>query len=326
MPPSKEGKSPRLVAVHACLRRLLRGADFEVAPAASGVSTPVYRVVTRGTVLYLRLAEGAGADLGPELYVHRLLLARGCRVPEVLVYEPWAAEVGRSVALLREIRGRPLGFDPELPPAALERVLRDAGEQLAVVNATEVEGFGWMRRDLGPERLVAAHRTLREWLRSRDEEDVERCLASLRDAGGLDIPATTPEPVERLARDPSVAAALAHGDFDLTHIFHAGGRYSGLIDFGEIRGAEPWYDLAVFFRLSQSPRSPIRERCYTWLRAGWTGGEGEDPSLSQRIRLTAWLVAVRFAGRQLDRFGPSGRDFPWVRDAISFVREAWPES
>jgi len=40
-------------------------------------------------------------------------------------------------------------------------------------------------------------------------------------------------------------ADLAHGDFDCTHIFEANGSYTGLIDFGEIRGTEP-FDLGHF--------------------------------------------------------------------------------
>lgn len=39
---------------------------------------------------------------------------------------------------------------------------------------------------------------------------------------------------------------LAHGDFDTTHIYQDNGRYTGIIDFGEIRGADRWYDLGYF--------------------------------------------------------------------------------
>ncbi len=38
-------------------------------------------------------------------------------------------------------------------------------------------------------------------------------------------------------------AVLAHGDFDTSHIFATSGRYTGVIDFGEIRGAEATFDL-----------------------------------------------------------------------------------
>src|SRR5436305_1724519 len=39
---------------------------------------------------------------------------------------------------------------------------------------------------------------------------------------------------------------LAHGDLDATHIFQHEGGYAGIIDFGEIRGTDPWYDLGHF--------------------------------------------------------------------------------
>ncbi|HEY7851317.1 MAG TPA: hypothetical protein VIC27_14700, partial [Ktedonobacterales bacterium] len=37
-----------------------------------------------------------------------------------------------------------------------------------------------------------------------------------------------------------------HGDFDATAIYQCDGRYTGIIDFGELRGASYWYDLAHF--------------------------------------------------------------------------------
>src|SRR5207248_10181336 len=41
-------------------------------------------------------------------------------------------------------------------------------------------------------------------------------------------------------------ARLAHGDFDVTHIYQKGGHYTGIIDFGEIRGTDALYDLGHF--------------------------------------------------------------------------------
>lgn len=41
-------------------------------------------------------------------------------------------------------------------------------------------------------------------------------------------------------------AYLAHGDFDDSHIFHYNGQYTGIIDFGEIRGSHHLYDLGHY--------------------------------------------------------------------------------
>ena len=39
---------------------------------------------------------------------------------------------------------------------------------------------------------------------------------------------------------------LIHGDFDDSHIFSHNGRFTGIIDFGEIQGNSPLYDLGYF--------------------------------------------------------------------------------
>ncbi|GAA4449997.1 hypothetical protein GCM10023170_035150 [Phytohabitans houttuyneae] len=61
---------------------------------------------------------------------------------------------------------------------------------------------------------------------------------------------------------PLPHAVLAHGDFDPTHIFCAGGGYSGLIDFGEIRGAEPAFDLGHFLLYDEASLLPALLRGY----------------------------------------------------------------
>ena len=71
----------------------------------------------------------------------------------------------------------------------------------------------------------------------------------------------------RLAEQPGQDLAggvgrLAHGDLDVTRIFTAAGRYSGIIDFGETRGADRFFDLGqLSLRLGpqrrRSPASPL---------------------------------------------------------------------
>jgi aminoglycoside phosphotransferase (APT) family kinase protein len=41
-------------------------------------------------------------------------------------------------------------------------------------------------------------------------------------------------------------AHLAHGDFDDSHIFCFHGVFTGIIDFGEIQGSSPLYDLGHY--------------------------------------------------------------------------------
>lgn len=56
-------------------------------------------------------------------------------------------------------------------------------------------------------------------------------------------------------REGGGRAVLAHGDFDPGHVFAARGAYAGIIDFGEIRGAPPLYDVAHW--ALQSPPGPL---------------------------------------------------------------------
>jgi len=78
-------------------------------------------------------------------------------------------------------------------------------------------------------------------------------LAGLFDDGQLGVLEGLIEG-ERLR--PRAEALLQHGDFDVTQIFCAGGRYTGLIDFGEIRGAEPLFDLG-HFHLHDRETNPV---------------------------------------------------------------------
>ena len=80
------------------------------------------------------------------------------------------------------------------------------------------------------------------------------------------------------------SAWLAHGDFDATAIFYRDGRYSGLIDFGEIRGTEPLFDLGHSSCTTTSPRpSPWR----------MTSSPATARSLPSRTGTSSW-----FAGRR----------------------------
>lgn len=93
---------------------------------------------------------------------------------------------------------------------------------------------------------------------------------------------------------------LAHGDFDATHIYadpksHA---YTGIIDFGEIRGADPLYDLGhLLVHATDAFGSEVfdtvligyRERVDLPEDAGW------------HIRVQAIAIATRALAIQLGR-------------------------
>jgi Ser/Thr protein kinase RdoA (MazF antagonist) len=87
---------------------------------------------------------------------------------------------------------------------------------------------------------------------------------------------------------------LAHGDFDATHIFQADGCYAGIIDFGEIRGADRWYDLG-HFHLHDGERVPMP--LLPWLLAGYRSVIPLPDDAEPRIAFASMLIAIRALAR-----------------------------
>ena len=207
--------------------------ELTIEPTASGRSTPVYRVEVGPLSCFLRLSETPDASLGPEALAHEVLLSYGARVPAVVGYEPFDPVLERSVMLTTAIPGSSLddarATDRDAPLVA-------AGADLARINQVPVEGFGWIRRDDPlPTRLTGAFETWDAFTADMTSHPLDDWF--------------DPAMLQRIVAVASIGpsnrqqAVLAHGDFDTSHIFALDGRYSGIIDFGEIRGAEPTFDL-----------------------------------------------------------------------------------
>lgn len=247
-----------------------------------GVSTEVYRIYGDGPTLYLRVLPEVGADFGPEALVHRLLLARGAKVPEVVYLDEREPALERAVMVTTEVRGRSVLADS--PGASLAAVLAAAGRDLAMVNGIAVQGFGWVRRDGGSgAELRGEYARFGDWALA----DAARAVESLRLASV--ISAGEAASLTRIVGDAEWAtpelAMLAHGDFDAGHVYHCAGVYSGVIDFGEIRGAEPTYDLGQF-AIEHPDWLPL-------LLAGYRDVAGTPPDHDERIRLSSLLIATR---------------------------------
>jgi aminoglycoside phosphotransferase (APT) family kinase protein len=121
-------------------------------------------------------------------------------------------------------------------PADPAPVFVGVGADLARINQLPVEGFGWIdRTDPLPTRLTAPFTRWADFAAELTSQPLdgwfEPALLARLDA------------LARLEPPDPAHAVLAHGDFDTSHIFAQAGRYSGIIDFGEIRGAEATFDL-----------------------------------------------------------------------------------
>jgi aminoglycoside phosphotransferase (APT) family kinase protein len=286
---------PRLV--HAVVDRVFHpDPECQVERVTEGVSTFVYRIRRGAEAFYLRILPEVDASFAPEVRALQLLRQRGVRVPEVVYWEHRDALLGRSVMVTTEIAGRHVGR--RTVDGATRQILFEAGQQLALLNTVPVTGFGWVRRDRGEVvDLEGEHPTLRAFV----YEHLEADLAAL-------------ERERLLNRDDAVAirgiveahpswldaeqGQLAHGDFDVTQIYQQDGRYTGIIDFGEIRGADRWYDLG-HFRMHDGETLP--ELVLDWLLEGYRSAVPLPADHRRRISFASLLIAVRAFARCLER-------------------------
>ena len=293
MPPVEVADAP----VRALVRRWFPDVPFTIERVDSGVSTPVYRVTFGDRDAFLRLGEEPGERRDAEVRVHELLHEAGVAVPRVLRWEREPPELDRSAALTSRLPGRPIKeFD--LIGDDLEPVMRAAGRDLARINAIPVRGYGWVDQVRGVDRhLVAEHPTRAAW--------IAEYLAATRTvigSGLLDATARSclTDAMTAWAAIPERPwSALAHGDVDeRDHIFADATTYIGIIDFGEIRGADPLYDLG---QALVNVDDAARHNRFVALVDGYREIAALPDDWRAEVRLQAIAIATRALAIQLGR-------------------------
>jgi Ser/Thr protein kinase RdoA (MazF antagonist) len=278
--------------------RALPGTGLSIVERApGGGSTQVYRVHRDGTTLFVRIAEDAEDSMAMEAWVHLELRRRGVRVPDVVSVEPFDDRIRRSIMVTTEFPGR--SVRDEGTDLGLHRVLVDAGRDLARIGEVAVRGFGWVRRDPAATSLQAAEPSARSLML----ENLDERLAALQE-GMLDQRdvSVIERAVELHAGTlDGLPSRLAHGDFDDTHVFRVGGTYSGIIDFGEIRGAPPLYDVAHYALHDRSFTQPTLPS----LLRGYADVLPLPDDYELQIAVLALLIGVRVLALVVDRPMPA---------------------
>jgi aminoglycoside phosphotransferase (APT) family kinase protein len=258
--------------------------------ASAGRLAVVYQATADDARYYLRLAEEPGQDLATDTLVLEHLRGLGVRVPEVVATSAATAAFARSWMIMTEVPGHSIavgGTDHEARAAA-----RAAGRDAAVINSIAVSGFGWLNRD-GSAQLTAELPSYRQFVVSYLPRPWPGRLRELFDLRQLDAMSA----IAAAEQDrPLRSGRLAHGDLDVTHIYSHASRYSGIIDFGEMRGADPYFDLGHFL-LHDGETRPA------WLFRSFLTGYREMKPMSdghcQAIRNSAILLGLRQLSRWL---------------------------
>jgi len=281
-------------------RRVFPGAgSVSVEPASPGRLLVVYRVRADGVIYYLRVAEEAGEDLTTDAQVLARLAGLGVRVPAVVHVEAEPGDLDRSFLVVAALAGQSLASRGTGEQAC--RAARAAGRDAALINAIEVEGFGWLRRDGSP-GLRAELACYGDFVASDLPGRWPGWLAGVFTDGELDALQAV---VDQERQRPVRRGHLAHGDFDATHIWlDDHGRYAGIIDFGEMRGADRHFDLGHFLLHD-------RAACSVPLFEDFLAGYAEAAALAGDHRDLIRRSAIVSGLRQLSLWlGPGRNDSP----------------
>ena len=197
-----------------------------------------------------------------------------------------------------------------------------AGRDLAVLSQIPLRGFGFIRRDVTPWPPRAEFARYDEFVRSYLPTPWPGYLTDAFTSYELNVLRAL---VESECARPSVASHLAHGDFDVTAIFQVEGAYTGFIDFGEIRGADRFFDFGHFLLHDRETYdAPLFEHLYA--------GYSELIPPQARDRMAIVVSAVLIGLRQLCLWrGFRGRSWhhPLVAARTARIREMlatndWP--
>lgn len=253
-----------------------------------GASTYVFRVTTHSGTFYMRFLP-EDASFATEVLVHNTLHSMGVSVPRVIAFENKNEYTGLSVMLVDEIPG--FCIEENCPQENLQNIIREAGRQLARIHSIPVDGFGWIDKS-HQNTLKGEKHSFDEYFSEYLKNDLETlCQYPFSYEERILITDLMLNAKEMLNVQ---SANLVHGDFDISHIFHSAGRYSGIIDFGEIRGNNRLFDLATFVGFYQNRIQ------YSYLLEGYCEIAHLTDEDLYAAELMALFIILRFMGKKVN--------------------------
>lgn len=283
--PARTGTSSADV-VAKVIERATGGTPVSIERLLHGEINEVYDVTqSAGQRVVLRIGRRSPSLFPSERWALDSARAAGAIVPEVLlVDEIDTPEERLAICVEEHVGGLPLQQLAQTAGSAdgFERLVRDAGRNLALVHDVRTDGFGWPVDASGraPDEnwgdFLAMPAREPEWYRPAaidagyDGKRFDRALAVVQDHAGL----YDGEP------------RLVHGDFGAKHVL-ADEELRALIDFEVCRGGDPAYDVAawdIYFH------NTLRTE---WLLDGYREVTPLDDTFDLRVRLSLILLAIR---------------------------------
>jgi Ser/Thr protein kinase RdoA (MazF antagonist) len=208
-----------------------------------GISSDVFRVETaKGLIIFLRFVnENENASL--EFGVYKKLRDLGVKVPKPIYYEDFAEHFGgRSFMILGKLDGMSLSdrfVDKE--------ILYEAAQDLRKVHSIKIEKFGSINRGIdAPRTLTGFKDSYKEYclnnLEDRIKNIVENSLLSTEKSEQI-----LSYIIQKQELLDVSTSHLIHGDLNPEHIFSNDNKYSGIIDFGDMKGASRYHDLVNYW-------------------------------------------------------------------------------
>jgi len=230
------------------IHRVISNSEFkgyEITNVEEGVSTDVFRLSKNSIKLYLRVLPKEEKAL-LQVIAHRKMKEKNITVPEVLSFEEDVALLeNRSYMVVSEIAGASIKSS-NLSKNEKEKVIIEAGKQIALVNSINVKGVGWIDDNLKDELIANGS--------NYDDFAINNLSKMLNDLENQNIvPKDLSKKVfnyimgNKVLFDIQDSSFLAHGDFGVDHIYQNNGNYSGIIDFGDIRGTTKFHDMSHIY-------------------------------------------------------------------------------
>ena len=280
---------------------------FRFTRASGGVSTEVYRMDKENEVYYLRIAEKE-KTFWPEVEAHRLCRKKGVLVPEVVFYEENNLKLKRDIMITTVIEGEELKNQEEIP----NETLKEAGRNLALINSIPIEGMGWIDNDFGVKQIRGDGVNYGDFILENIDGKVERLVNF--NIFNMELANKVKEYIKQKSRVllEYKKGYLAHGDFDISHIFALNGKFSGIIDFGDIRSTSIYHDLAHFYTYSRQH--------FPKLVQGYREVTKLDSDFEERIRIEAMVMAVGklnwVAKNNIYKFSPEKADYKMIKEIV----------